>query len=116
MTLETDGQAAVYQILLPLVIYQHTVRPDLGDIRVINGSKLMIGLSVDAGIGCGDHRHLVSDLRSMTILGHQGPPGATGSCSACRFATFLPHGVLFELSSTLRSDFDCKVKQGRCLP
>jgi len=38
MTLETDGQAAVYQVLLPLVIYQHTVRPDLGDIRVINGN------------------------------------------------------------------------------
>jgi hypothetical protein len=37
MPLHTDGKEAVYQVALPLTIYQNTVRADLADIRVFNG-------------------------------------------------------------------------------
>ena len=37
ITLQTDGLAAVYQLPVPLVVYQNTARADLGDLRVING-------------------------------------------------------------------------------
>jgi hypothetical protein len=51
ITLQTDSLSAVYQAPVPIVVYQHTVRPDLGDIRVINGSGEVVpyGLRRAAG-------------------------------------------------------------------
>jgi hypothetical protein len=50
-TLSTDGSAPVYQMPLPLVVYQHTVHADLSDIRVVNGSGEVVpyGLRRAAG-------------------------------------------------------------------
>lgn len=40
--LQFNGQDAIYQTTLPLSVYQHTVRSDLGDLRVFNGAGEMV--------------------------------------------------------------------------
>lgn len=35
---ETQGRAAIYRLDLPRAVYDHAVRPDLGDLRVFNGA------------------------------------------------------------------------------
>ena len=69
MTLETDGQAAVYQVLLPLVIYQHTVRPDLGDIRVINGNGEIVPYALRRPPGEERARGTANSLRLFPLRG-----------------------------------------------
>ena len=36
--LEADGRDALYEIILPAAVYRGVVRPDLGDVRVFNGT------------------------------------------------------------------------------
>jgi hypothetical protein len=69
MTLETDGQAAVYQVLLPLIIYQHTARPDLGDIRVINGNGEIVPYALRRAPGEERARGTANPLRLFPLRG-----------------------------------------------
>ena len=69
MTLETDGQAAVYKIPLPLIVYQHTARPDLGDVRVVNGIGEIVPYALRRAPG-EEHTHgSASPLRLFALRG-----------------------------------------------
>jgi hypothetical protein len=69
MSLETDGQAAVYQVPLPLVLYQHTVRPDIGDIRVVNASGEIVPYALRRAPGEEHPQGLASALRLFPLRG-----------------------------------------------
>ena len=42
MMLETPGQEAMYQVDLPLAVYQNTLRSDLGDLRIFNANAEIV--------------------------------------------------------------------------
>jgi hypothetical protein len=42
LPLETPGQAALWQFVLPEEMYRHVVRPDLGDLRVFNALNTIV--------------------------------------------------------------------------
>lgn len=52
----------VRSVKIPSVLHE-------GTCQEAAGSKLMIGVSIDASVGRGDEKHLISDLRAIAILG-----------------------------------------------
>jgi hypothetical protein len=75
MTLQTDGQAAVYQVALPLALYQHTARPDLGDIRVVNGNGEMVPYALQRALSDQQASGTPRILRLFPLRGNSGEPG-----------------------------------------
>jgi hypothetical protein len=75
MTLQTDGQAAVYQVALPLALYQHTARPDLGDIRVVNGSGEIVPYALRRTPSDQHTTGTAKTLRLFPLRGNSAEPG-----------------------------------------
>lgn len=42
LTLEVDGDGAIYELSIPRMVYEAVVQPDLGDIRIFNSHELMV--------------------------------------------------------------------------
>ena len=42
LTLEVDGDGAIYELSIPRMVYEVVVKPDLGDIRVFNSHERMV--------------------------------------------------------------------------
>jgi hypothetical protein len=74
MTLNTDGHAALYQVPFPLVLYQHTARPDLSDIRVVNGNGEMVPYALRRAAGDQRAHGTAKALRLFPLRGNSAEP------------------------------------------
>ncbi len=77
ITLRVDGAAPTYRVAVPLHVYQHTVRSDLGDIRVMNGSGEIVPYALRHAAGVAQSRAAAKLLPLFPLRGTSTEPSAS---------------------------------------
>jgi len=71
MTLEVDGDGALYALPLPEVVYRDTTRKDLGDIRIFNGYGEVVPHLLQRGESKGATQHKMMALNFFPLYRDQ---------------------------------------------